>query len=416
MKKFYYLFFAVALSATIVSAQCEADYDFGELTWGIYPDATLEQSFLPAVVDNEYFDVMHILVPSTAQDFAPTMPPFALDSMILTGVTFTNVETEMDFSPEEIGLEYVCNNNGDLPNPCALLGSQQYCMAIQGVPTITGFYQINLEVDGWFSSNGQSLSQPWTFSNFLLNIQCDIIENIETTAGNSANSEDGSVDVTVVDGLLETSFIWHNSFGDVIATTEDLIAEPGVYSLYMTGDGCTSLFEDIVIEDASVDCLLDATYEITNTDEGQMQGVIDLTVTGAIGDANCVWTNEDGIVISTNEDLENADVGVYSISILDDAGCVFELFNLPITLGIDDMNTAFVWDMAPNPATDVFTITSEDLGVKDITIRDVQGKTLYHTTFSNKEDVDVAQWGRGYYFVTVSTANSQSTRRLVITK
>jgi len=289
-------------------------------------------------------------------------------------------------------------------------------MAIQGVPTVPGMYQMSLEVTGWFSNGVDQMSYPTSFDNFSMNIQCNLIESIVSTSGNSENEEVGSIDLTIVDGLSDVTFEWYNQFNDMIASTEDLEAAPGTYYLIMSGDGCTSLFENIEIGDNAYDCLLEATYEITTTDEGEMQGVIDLTVTGANGDANCVWTNEDGIVISTNEDLENAGIGTYSVSIIDEAGCVFELSNLIITLGVDEMQAAVVWSMLPNPANNILTISSPQTGVKDIIIRDIQGRIVYSSTFSNSEKLNVNEWDGGFYFVTVSTTNVQSTRRLVINK
>lgn len=416
MKRLLYSILAISLTASTAMAQCDADYDFGEISWGVYPDAAQGESFEPGVVQHDYYDVMHILVPSSAQDIVATLPPIPLDSMILTGITFTHTESMVEYQPEEIGLEYACNNNGDLPNPCALLGSQQYCMAIQGVPTVPGMYQMSLEVTGWFSNGVEQMSYPTSFDNFSMNIQCNLIESIVTTSGNSENDEVGSIDLTYIDGLTDVTFEWYNQFNDMIASTEDLEAAPGTYYLIMSGDGCTSLFENIEIGDNAYDCLLEATYEITNTDEGEMQGVIDLTVTGANGDANCVWTNEDGIVISTNEDLENAGFGTYSVSIIDEVGCVFELSNLTITLGVEDMQAAVVWSMLPNPANDILTISSPQTGVKNILIRDIQGRTIYSSTFSNSEKLNVNEWDGGFYFVTVSTSHVQSTRRLVINK
>lgn len=405
----------VALVAFTVSAQCEADHDFGTISWGVYPDAAQGESFLPGVVTHDYYDVMHILVPSTAQDFDAALPPAVLDSMVLTGVTLFDVTTELQYNPEDLGLEYVCNNNGDLPNPCALLGAQQYCMSIQGVPTIPGTFQLSLEVMGHFSLAGQSMSQPWTFDNFALTVHCDIIDDMVVTDGNSTTEELGTIDITVAEGVVETSFVWYNSTGDVVGTNEDLVAEPGTYSLYMTGDGCSSLF-DFVIGDAAVDCLLDAEYEITNTDEGAYQGMIDLSISGANGNVYCVWSDEEGIIVSTSEDLENADVGVYSVTITDEQGCIFELENLVITLGVEDLMLNVVWDMMPNPASDIVTISSTSLGVKAIQIRDVQGRTIYNSNFVGQEKINVSEWDRGFYFVTVSDQTSQSTRRLVINK
>lgn len=415
MNKLFYSLLAVALSFTTALGQCEIDYDFGDLEWGISPDASLGETFETGIVMEDYYDVLHMLVPVLASDIDPTYPPtLPIDSLVLVNVTFIDTITLAEYTPDELGLEYICNNNGDSGNPCSFLGGSQYCASIQGVPTMPGIFRVKLDVNGWITWNGPFMV-PESFDTFILNVQCDLIEDIETTAGNSETGETGSIDVILVDGVTDTSFEWYDANGNLVGTTEDIDGlEPGIYDLVMTGNGCTSNFDNIIIEDASIDCNLEADFSITDTDEGVNGGTIDLTVTGANGTPSFVWTDENGFMISADEDLTNVGVGVYEVTITDEDGCVLILDNLDIDLGLDEMNAAVVWDMLPNPANEDFTITSASTGLKNVVIRDVQGRILFNTTFSSTEKINVSGWDRGFYFVTVSTDHTQSTRRLVV--
>ena len=45
-----------------VFAQCNIDFDFGEEPFGVSPDPTVGESFNSGVLDEDYFDVLHILL------------------------------------------------------------------------------------------------------------------------------------------------------------------------------------------------------------------------------------------------------------------------------------------------------------------------------------------------------------------
>ena len=417
MRNLLYTFFAAVLSVSTAFSQCAIDYDFGDYAWGISPDASLGETFETGVVMEDYYDVLHILVPALAVDVDPTYPPgVPIDSLELANVIFIDTINAINYTAADLGLEVIPNNNGDSENPNMFLGGQQYCASLQGVPTMSGVFRIQLDVEGWINV-GMPFMVEMSFDTFILNIHCDLIEDIAVTDGNSVTNETGSVDITLVDGVTNPSYEWFDANGNVVATTEDVDGlTPGVYSLNMTGNGCSSVFENIIVGDASVDCNLEADFSVTNTAEGLYEGAIDLTISGANGDANFVWTDENDLVISTNEDLTNVGIGEYEVTITDEDGCILVLNNLTILLGLDEMNQEVSWNMLPNPASDQLTITSPNVGSKDVVIRDVQGRVLLNTTFSSNEKFDVSGWDRGFYFVTVSNSFTQSTRRLVINK
>ena len=57
-----YLTLSVMLLMTVVSfSQCDIDYDFGEVGFGISPDAALGETFMNGEVNQEYYDVIHVL-------------------------------------------------------------------------------------------------------------------------------------------------------------------------------------------------------------------------------------------------------------------------------------------------------------------------------------------------------------------
>ena len=70
---------------TVVSfSQCDIDYDFGDVGFGISPDAALGETFMNGEVNQEYYDVIHVLVPTYASDVDEEYPPtLPIDSLLL---------------------------------------------------------------------------------------------------------------------------------------------------------------------------------------------------------------------------------------------------------------------------------------------------------------------------------------------
>ena len=167
----------VALSSTVF-AQCEADFDFGDVEYGAYPDASVGEQFDTAFVGVPYLDVFHVLVPEDASAIEPTIT-FPLDSVILVSASLIDTVTlqALDFS--DVGLEIVCNNNGTSPDPCTLIAPGQYCANLEGTPTVTGVYQMTLNVLAYVTVFGQAVGQPFDFTGYILDIKEGEVNNIQ---------------------------------------------------------------------------------------------------------------------------------------------------------------------------------------------------------------------------------------------
>ncbi len=169
MKK---LLLSLAVFASLAtSAQCVADYDFGDEPFGVSPDPILGESFELAEINVPYSDVIHIMVPTSAADIDPTFPQAApIDSIILTGVTLIDDFDGMSYAVEDLGLNIVCNNNGDSPNPCTFYGGTQYCASIEGTPTQGGNFQLVIDVIGYTTVFGIPVPQEVSFDQYSFSI------------------------------------------------------------------------------------------------------------------------------------------------------------------------------------------------------------------------------------------------------
>ena len=406
MNKFYSFFLAVAISSTGFG-QCVADFDFGEAGFGVSPDPTLGENFVSGVVGQEYMDVIHILIPTYASDVDEAYPPtLPIDSINLIDVVMTDIATGTAYSPEELGLMVVCNNNGDSPDPCMFIGGLQYCASIEGTPTIPGNYSIDLLVLGWLTIF-EPFSAEFAYADFSLNIQCDLIESMTTIDSDSDLGTLGSIDVTLTEGVVATSFSWTDGDGTVVGTEEDLTdVPPGTYTLTLVTEDCTSIFDGNVVIDSAYACTLAADYVI----EG---GGIDVTVTGAEGVATFSWTDINGITISSSEDLTDVVDGEYSLLITDEDDCTVELLGLSV-VKVESINASTKWSVIPNPTSSSFSIQSELLNNTQIRVLDVSGREILNESLSPNQMWSVNDWNEGVYFIQLVGKYGTTTRRLVV--
>ena len=155
-------------------AQCVADYDFGTETLGVSPNPELGEQFDPGVIGLPYEDILHILLPEFVLDIDSTLPFFPdtpLDSASLSNIVLVDLDDTLSTTTlEAVGLEVLCNNNGDSGNPCSFLGGNQYCAAISGTPTVQGDFRVDIYVNGWVTVFGFPFSQEEVFGSFVLSL------------------------------------------------------------------------------------------------------------------------------------------------------------------------------------------------------------------------------------------------------
>ena len=126
-------------------------------------------------------------------------------------------------------------------------------------------------------------------------------------------------------------FIW--SFGDggnaLTQNSTHTYTVPGIYTVDLIVNnpaGCAVEFDDVVI---SIGGGINTTGVVVDESvQGLNDGSIDLTVIGGLNPYTYLWS--DG---STNEDLGGLAPGVYSVTVTDDAGCVFSSQNFTVLAG-----------------------------------------------------------------------------------
>ncbi len=150
------LYTAFAWASVGASAQCTPDPLYADSVFGVWPDTT--ENFLPGVLGQFYSDTLNLLVPGNAS-MIPADPPYpdmALDSIQLLSIN--------GLPP---GLVNVCNSQ--TPATCTYLPDMLGCGLIEGVPTQTGTFPLELNVRAWTTVQivvPLPVSQDITFSGY----------------------------------------------------------------------------------------------------------------------------------------------------------------------------------------------------------------------------------------------------------
>lgn len=396
------------------AAQCNINYDFGDADFGVSPDPTEGEGFNPGMLNEAYFDVLHILVPVNAAGVDPTLPEAVeVDSIkvedgvngpLNSALVFTDTTTMEEFYAGDIGLEVVLNNNGDSDVENTFLGGNQYCAAIQGVPSRAGVYRIAINVTAYADINGFPANLPYTFDDFLLRVNCPLLDSVNVVNVNTVDNTQGQLSVVLLDAIATDDINWYNDQGWLVGAGNSIdVSESGLYTLLITSENCTHELSGILVEDDGLDCNLSATVDVIPASEGEADGQATVNVTGNTVGYQVSWFNESGLLLGTEPFIEYLLSGVYSVVVTEDNGCTFEIDNVDATTNIPH-HEGVSWGMFPNPASNVVTFT--DIPVDGSwTLVTLDGRTVRTGRGGTSMTVDVSSLPSGMYVVRVGADN-----------
>ena len=309
----------------------------------------------------------------------------------------------------------------DLTTTCVVTGTST--VTNQDAPTVTftkvdaACAQSNGSINVTVSSNGGSSVITHNWSNGLTSedisglvagtyldtvrdgngceaiITVDIINSNQFTATSSVtnptcgNANGGAIDISIQGGESPFSFNWSPNTTDATEDVSGLAA--GDYTVIITDAASCSTSVSSTITPA-IAIVLSSTSTLATC--GNTDGAINLSVTGASGSYNYLWSNS-----GTSQDIASLDTGSYSVTVTDinDLTCSANLSveitygNLPtlsfltgpVSCTIDDgsvnltvlpssSNYTFVWS-GPNS----YSSTSEDIndlaaGLYSVTVSD----------------------------------------------
>ena len=414
----------VLLVVCAAHAQCDIEFDFGEVAFGVSPDPAAGETFLDGMLDEDYYDVLHILIPSTAAGIDSTYPPtLPVDSVIVledvvagdgtySGVVFTDTMTNEVFHADEIGLEVALNNNGDSPNGNTFLGGMQYCAAIQGVPNRSGIYRISIDIEAW-ATIFTPFNAPFTFDNFTLRVNCPLISGVDVVNANSVDGTQGSLSVTLAEGVVATEIAWFNASGAQIGTGDSVTVDnPGTFAVMVTTEDCQSLFGGWVVIDAGLDCTMSAAVDVVNAEEGEDNGSATVVVDGASGPWTATWYSSAGLLLGSGPSIDNLAEGQYSVLVVDSIGCSVEVESFDVLTGLEELQRGS-WTAFPNPASHALTLAGLPVG-SSWAMLTLEGRVVQSGMGRVQDVIHLSEMPGGVYLIQVASSKGVSFQRVLV--
>lgn len=160
-----------------------------------------------------------------------------------------------------------------------------------------------------------------TTSSSAISVPNALLQNASSISASCFGGNNGSLDVSVMGGVLPYSYAWNN--GQITQDISSLTA--GNYTLIVTdANNCTSTQTYSVNQPVSPLSLSNANTNILCF--GGNNGVIDITPSGGTAGYTFQWSAGNGIIIpQTTEDLTNLTSGSYSVIATDANGCTASL-------------------------------------------------------------------------------------------
>ena len=162
-----------------------------------------------------------------------------------------------------------------------------------------------------------------TSSSATINAPSDIVQTASVGTIACFNGSDADIFVNTQGGSLPYQFQWSNG-----AVTEDLVnVIAGNYTLTITdANNCTDIQTYTVTQPNAP---LQLSAALTNIPcYNASTGAIDISVTGGTANYSYQWTNANNVLIPvTTQDYTNIPAGSYSITVVDNNGCVATMSN-----------------------------------------------------------------------------------------
>ena len=353
------------------------------------------------------------------------MPPFQYS---LDGVDFQNEETFANLSTGTYTIIVKdANNNLSTANTVTLTSPTEII-----VSTITSGDEITVTVSGgsgnyFYSINGVDFQSSPIFPN-VKNGQYTILvkdtngcskfasatvssilgADINSLAASCVGSADGILTVTNVNGGI-APYLYSTNGNDFQSSNQLEGLSAGTYSIFiMDSSGAEKEIGNYVVNDGPALSVNGISGNGTITANGQ-------------GGTGVLMYSIDGVNFQENNIFMNLTNNVYTLSVLDENGCVATDMVTIGTTGINELDFDLNFNLYPNPSNGRFTISMNQPTGKEITIQiyDVVGKLVQEFLIEKNNDIyekhiNVSHLSSGSYEVLISDDQFYGRKRFII--
>ena len=238
----------------------------------------------------------------------------------------------------------------------------------------------------------------------------------------SNNVSSLAISGTDIYGVFNGSGVWKRTLSDIITCvpTSSAVSPHACFS-YTSPSGnylwnVSNTYSDTLLNDAGCDSVITIHLTIDTVDVSVIQNSVTLTANAAL--ATFQWVDCNGFTTlagETDSAFTAATVGNYAVVITQN-GCIdtTDCFNIT-GVGISDQNFEKNIRIIPNPSSGKFILEC-DLRLTNVKVEitDIVGRMVYKVIFDQPESVNIElNHPSGVYFLTVETANSKSTWKLI---
>lgn len=460
MKHIFSFLAVAALGMGAAFGQCDADFDFMGAEFGISPNPLLGETFVEGEVNQPYVDVIHVIIPASTAGIPDAPIELPLDSVVLDSILLIGAMGEALLT-SDIGLSMYPNNNGDLPNPNAFLGGNQYCASLEGTPDTVGVFTGAIYTTAWVTVPFLGANAiPFPFEGYTLTINEPAVpgcmDDMACNYNPEANEDDGSCvyadpgldcDGNCLldadgDGICDPVLGCTDAMAcnyDASATEDDMSCEyaadyydcEGMCLMDTDGDGvcdelevagCTDMtacnYNEMATDDDGSCTFAVDFYDCDGNclNDEDMDGVCDeLEVAGCTSPYACNYdelaTDDDGSCTVVGDSCDDGNDMTENDMIDENCECMG-------TEIVDRVDEFTQWDIAlfPTPVSDVMHIrfNGQASGLTALTLTNAAGQNLHTQQLLGNTSLDVSRFPQGIYFVTLRGDWGTATRRVLL--